>query len=357
MDESKLEVWLGSVLPKHELLSLSVVTIVENLLKAEGIDFLAVTSRVKNIVSSVEKVKRKGYKDPESQLTDLSGVRIIVFFESDIIDVSKLIRNAFAVDEKNSSNKDSSLSVNQIGYRSVHFVCELGRDRYKLPEYKGMKGLKFEFQVRTVLQHAWAELAHDRNYKFSGTLPKDAERKLFLYAGMLELADRGFDELSREIDGYVKEVQGKVEAKNLDIEVDSITLREFVEGWAEAAGFNLKSLTKKDNLSVLIFELQQFGVVNIAQLAKIIPPDYASRAKAVDYGTTIYGVVRDWMLIYDWRRFHSDVSIEWVMTDHDMILPYLSSEDSSEFVEAFPVYEGFNDSDFDDSYFDDESVQ
>lgn len=81
-----------------------------------------------------------------------------------------MITGSFNIDEKNSLDKKILLASDQIGYRSVHFVCDLGAQRSGLPEFKDLGGLKFEIQVRTLLQHAWAELAHDRNYKFSGTL-------------------------------------------------------------------------------------------------------------------------------------------------------------------------------------------
>lgn len=35
------------------------------------------------------------------------------------------------------------------------------------------EGLYCEVQIRSLLQHAWAEIEHDRNYKFSGILPKE----------------------------------------------------------------------------------------------------------------------------------------------------------------------------------------
>lgn len=46
------------------------------------------------------------------------------------------------------------MSVDQTGYRSVHFVCDIGSARAALPEFNGLSGLKFEIQIRTVLQHA-----------------------------------------------------------------------------------------------------------------------------------------------------------------------------------------------------------
>jgi hypothetical protein len=49
-------------------------------------------------------------------------------------------------------------------------------------------------QVRTVLQHAWAEFEHDIRYK--GSIPEehaaDLDRRFTLAAGLLELADREF---------------------------------------------------------------------------------------------------------------------------------------------------------------------
>nr|MZG82510.1 GTP pyrophosphokinase [Photobacterium lucens] len=173
---------------------------------ANNIDYLTVTGRTKDKKSALEKINRKSYKNPKSQMTDLSGIRIILYFESDINKVSELISDSFDIDFDNSLDKSKVLSKDQIGYRSVHYVCTLGQGRSNLPEYLELGELKFEVQVRTILQHAWAELAHDSSYKFSGTLPPEIERKLYLYAGMLEIADKGFDEISAQIDSYKKSV-------------------------------------------------------------------------------------------------------------------------------------------------------
>ncbi|PIB57815.1 GTP pyrophosphokinase [Pseudomonas sp. 2995-1] len=329
--------WLTEALPKHELLARSVSSIVENLLKSNGVDYLAVTGRVKNYESVVKKIKRKGYKDPVRQLTDLTGIRIIVFFESQVSRVAELIGEAFNVDLENSSNKDASLLVNQMGYRSSHFVCDLGPVRKDLPEYEGLDGLKFEFQVRTVLQHAWAELAHDRNYKFSGKLPPAAERKLFLYAGMLELADRGFDELSSEIDSYIRDVQREVVAGDLEMEINSINLGEFIDEWARVNKFPLEHLDLKDGLGDLIEELRMFGVSTLTDLNEIIPVDYASRSNEKGITTTIYGLVRDWMLISDWQHYRSNVPLRWALSPYDDLLvqTYLPEDEHGAFEDAF----------------------
>ncbi|WP_431078439.1 GTP pyrophosphokinase [Pseudomonas siliginis] len=331
-----LSSWLAETLPKYQALTSLVSSIMASLMQGDKIDYLAISSRVKDTESALEKVRRKNYTSPAEQLTDLGGIRIIVFFESDLVRVSNLIERSFTIDVKNSSDKERQMSVDQTGYRSVHFVCDMGEARFVLPEYKNLKGLKFEFQVRTVLQHAWAELAHDRNYKFAGKLPEDAERKLYLYAGMLELADKGLDELSREMDAHIAQVQEDIKSGSLESPIDSVALVRFVDEWAARHSVQLKSLKPKSGYEDLINELNSFGVHTLAQLMAIVPVDYHEH---ISVDRTIYGVVRDWMLISDWRGFAERVSYDWVYEDNgdDPLWAYLSEEERLAFQQVYNV--------------------
>lgn len=316
--ENKLSAWLDKALKDHSRLTDSVVTIAENLLKSNGIEFLTVSGRTKDKKSALEKIDRKGYKNPAVQITDLTGVRIILYFESDVEKVSTLISNAFEVDTDNSLDKSKVLSKDQIGYRSVHFVCTLGKTRAKLPEYSTLTGLKFEVQARTVLQHAWAELAHDSNYKFSGTLPPEIERKIYLYAGMLEIADKGFDELSNQIDRYKENIEEKSKSGDYSTSIDSISLTKFFNSWAEENEIDVHNSPK--NIDKLIVELNSFGIHTLDELIKIIPPKYAETYNELNYKSNILGIVRDWMLISDWERFVNEVEFSWVVDDESMVM-------------------------------------
>lgn len=332
----EVSVWLSDVLPKYQALTSLVSSIMANLMHESKVEYLAISSRVKEYTSVLEKIERKNYTSPQEQLTDLGGVRIIVFFESDLARVTDLIERSFSVDKKNSSDKKQQMSVDQTGYRSLHFVCDMGAARSLLPEYRNLKGLKFEFQVRTVLQHAWAELAHDRNYKFAGKLPEDAERKLYLYAGMLELADKGLDELSREMDAYIEKVHEDIKSGDLEAMIDSVRLIQFVEEWAAKSGVELVPVKSKAGYADLIEELNSFGVHYLSQLESIVPEDYHMHALE---DSTIYGVVRDWMLIKDWRKFHEQVKCSWVYEDSDdePLWKYLSEAERAEFCAVFEV--------------------
>jgi putative GTP pyrophosphokinase len=331
MDQKNYEEWLDTTIPKQNRLTTAVTSIVKNLLEANEIDFLTVTGRTKTKASALEKIQRKGYRNPATQMTDLSGIRIVVFLESDVNDVLSMIHKAFRVDEKNSLNKDDVMPADQIGYRSVHVVCDLGDGRCALPEFAGLDGLKFEFQLRTVMQHAWAELAHDRNYKFSGKLPRAIERKMYLYAGMLEVADKGFDELAKEIDNYIKLVRTKSDEGDLSSDINSLSLRAFIASWAKKNDLQVDTLDdRKDDLSDLISELSKFGIRTLADLNVIMTKEYIKICKVYIDEPTIFGVVRDCMLIKDWRRFAREVQYDWVLPPEDMAI-FEAALDADEF--------------------------
>lgn len=329
--------WLESILPTHERLTRAVVTILQGVLKVNNIDYLSVTGRTKDLQSATEKIRRKGYANPQDQMTDLSGIRVVLFSETDVRQTSELITHTFEVDSANSLNQDDRLHANETGYRSVHFVCDIGSHRGALPEFVGLSGLRFEIQVRTVLQHAWAELSHDRNYKFSGKLPKELERRMYLYAGLLEIADKGFDDLSREIDEYSASLEARTAKESESIELNSISLRLFVLGWAQNNSIAVSDSPGPNNYLDLLDELQAFRIYTVHDLQAIIPKDFTSIAKKQNYSSSIHGLLRDWMLIHDWRRYDRDVRRDWVLIAEEatMFESYFSESEYSAILARF----------------------
>ncbi|RKE84667.1 GTP pyrophosphokinase [Rhizobium sp. AG855] len=308
---------IDDLLPKYRLLTASIESIIKNLIEQNNIDYLSISGRTKNKEGILEKIKRKNYKNPKTQITDISGVRVILFVESDIKLVSDIIEGSFVVDRLNSSNKDENLSLNQVGYRSVHFVCDLGEQRSTLPEFQGLENLKFEIQIRTVLQHAWAEMAHDRSYKFRGQLPSNIQRRLYLHAGLLEIADKGFSELATEIDDYTRSVNQSYEAGNLDIEINSISLTEFIQNWAEKNNYPLEDASENVNAQVseLVVELAGFGIKTISQLSDLIPSRFVQKAKELNFRTNIFGLVRNFMIIEDVEKIMNQKNVKWTFYD------------------------------------------
>lgn len=156
--------------------------------------------RVKAKVSA----DRKILAAPESyssytELHDLLGMRVITLFEDDLDAAEKAIRDVLDVDDARSMDKAESFKPDQFGYRSRHFVGSLAKERASLPENGRFRGRLIEIQLRTILQHTWAEIEHDLGYKPHRPISKTHRRRFSQLAAIMELADETFARLRREI--------------------------------------------------------------------------------------------------------------------------------------------------------------
>ena len=295
--------WYGGKRPLYEGLCTVVQNTIENLLRNARIDYLSVTSRAKTSQSVLGKIRRKTYKNPEQEITDLAAIRVITYIESDVTKVSAVIDSAFNVHPTESLDKSEELGTDRFGYRSVHFVCDLGPDRTKLPEFSPYGGLVFEIQVRTVLQHAWAEIEHDRNYKFAGVLPTHLQRRLNLLSGMLELVDREFVTLANEVDRYAQDVSEKTGAGNLDIEVNSTSLLQYLPTktqWFNDKGVQIRS---SEIAEVVINELRRFGIKTLYDLEKILSQELFKSLAKYGQSANYIAFLRDAMMYADIDRY------------------------------------------------------
>jgi ppGpp synthetase/RelA/SpoT-type nucleotidyltranferase len=164
-----------------------------------------VQSRPKSLSSFAEKAIRKAFKyqAPVTQLTDLCGARIITSTVEEARRIGEFIRAHFIVDEANSLDVRTRLRPSEFGYLSFHYVVQTkGREilGVEIPDEIG--GRKAEIQVRTLLQHAWASITHDRLYKGSFQPPSHLHRDLARVAAFLEKADDEFDGVVRKIEAY-----------------------------------------------------------------------------------------------------------------------------------------------------------
>ena len=182
---------LRELISKHKLFTPIISELIKSLLISEEIKFHVVECRTKEIHSLEQKISRKKIQTLKS-ITDLSGIRIILYYQDDVDKVNSLLRKNFKIDESNSIDKAEILETNEFGYLSVHYIVQLDSKRNKLPEWKSYSKLKAEVQVRTVLQHSWASISHELSYKRKIEIPKGLSRKLFRLAGLFELADEQF---------------------------------------------------------------------------------------------------------------------------------------------------------------------
>jgi len=285
----------------YKKLAEKVENIISEILLEKEIEFHQVTYRCKTIDSFSKKIEKQKYNSSED-ITDIAGIRIICYVEDTIPQICEIIENNFEIDKDNSLDKGQQLGLDKVGYKSVHYVAKLPASRINLTEYKKFKDLKFEIQIRTILQHSWAEIEHDRNYKFGGELPPKIQRRFKLLAGLLELADNEFNNISQEIDKYSEEVKQKTDSGDLEIPINSTSLQQFMTQYIESISnlFEIKDITKS---SQIILELKNYGIETLKQLNDIIPADLKEKYKKINIQQTPLGTLRDIMIINDYKKY------------------------------------------------------
>lgn len=197
------------------------------MVKESGILVSSIEHRVKKEKSLEGKLFRKGdgYQKLDD-LTDLLGARIICYFNDDVDRLGELMEQTFVIDWENSCDKRALIQADSFGYLSLHYICSL-------PENAGYPseicGKRFEIQIRTILQHAWAAIEHDLGYKSEFGVPREVVREFARLAGLLELADDEFVRTRDHINGYIDETRNKIINDNADdVFIDMISLREYM---------------------------------------------------------------------------------------------------------------------------------
>lgn len=181
-----------SIASRLQGFKLYVDSLIQTLLEIENIQFHSVTSRIKSKASVRQKLQRPDKRRELNDLTDMFGVRIITYFQDEVDLVARLIEREFIVDTENSVDKRSLLDSDRFGYLSLHYILQLNPERSTLPENRAYKDIRFELQIRSILQHAWAEIEHDTGYKSASGAPHAVRRRFSRLAGLLELADDEF---------------------------------------------------------------------------------------------------------------------------------------------------------------------
>jgi len=150
----------------------------------------SVTLRLKTRASLAGKLARpdRSYAGL-ADVTDLVGLRVITFFEDTVDRVGQLVEGRLPVDFTQSVDKRSRRDAGAFGHRSLHYVCRLADSP-----------VRCEIQVRTVLEHTWAEIEHNRGYKSRDALPAAGQQRLSRLARLLELADQEFVAIRQELE-------------------------------------------------------------------------------------------------------------------------------------------------------------
>lgn len=203
---------------------IKVEALLKELLIQNGIYPHKIESRIKDPIKLDEKIIRKNNKYSNlEEITDLVGLRVITFFEDEVDKVAQIIKSEFKIDLINSIDK-RQLETDRFGYKSLHYVVSLTDLRKNLTEYKRFKSIKIEIQIRSVLQHAWAEIEHDIGYKGDLTIPDSLKRNFYRVAALLETADIEFVKIRYDQKKYESTIGEAIKKKPEDVEINLTSL-------------------------------------------------------------------------------------------------------------------------------------
>jgi ppGpp synthetase/RelA/SpoT-type nucleotidyltranferase len=243
--------------------------LITTLLDDAGINYLSITGRAKSVASFAAKAVREVdgrpvYDEPLTQITDQIGVRVITYLRDDVDAVAILLGDQWTVLDDRDMGQETAAD-GRWGYASRHLVLDAQAPADLGTPDEELLGHVVSVQVRTVLQHAWAEFEHDVRYK--GTVPiqqaADLNRRFALAAGLLELADREFTEIRDRVQATMTADQ--IDSDNPTSRISTAALTAFLAGRYVTVGWS-----RTDHYTWIAGLLADLGIRSLADLDALL---------------------------------------------------------------------------------------
>lgn len=127
--------------------------------------FYKIFTRIKGSKSVKDKLENRAKKGvPNYKMQDLIGIRIVLYFKSDIELCEKLIKQHFTVldisKDEELTDKFCPQRINYVCLLPENVVLEFDSAIWTYPIDKS-----FEIQIRTIFSEGWHEIEHDFRYK------------------------------------------------------------------------------------------------------------------------------------------------------------------------------------------------
>jgi ppGpp synthetase/RelA/SpoT-type nucleotidyltranferase len=276
----------------YEDFARSVASILERCLEEKHIKSQSISYRAKDPDEFERKAARPvpgsitaKYSDPLTQITDKAGVRVITYFLHNVDEIDEFIPDEFEVIERTLKASDEP---DRFGYRSLHFLVKYLNSRTQLTEYRRFNGLMAEIQVRTVLQHAWAEIEHDIRYKSPSLLPDAVSRRFGSLAGLIEIADREFQAIEDENRAIREDARRNLREGRLDvIEITPDSLQAYLDMKYGADG-RMREWSYEWEAKFL----RRLGFTNLAQVDECIRGSDDDLISRIIYGSRLGQLAR-----------------------------------------------------------------
>lgn len=273
----------------------------------QGIDLATflkvhVTPRVKLENSLIDKAFYRGkkYANPYDEIEDKVGIRFVVLLIEDIEKVSRSIEcnKDWNFERCKHFEHDKENDPLLFTYQSVHYVVR-SMKKLNISGVEVPKDIPCEIQIRTLLQHAHAELTHDAIYKSKRAVQPRVQRTVAKSMALIETTDDFFSEVTSLLN------EGPLKDFNIFETIDS--LYENFTGLKPSN--NKSSLTVWDAYEDLVdgkligsIQRQLLNLSDYSTLKDTIVLEYPGNAF---YQQSIVLFVY-WMLLYRKRRLIRD---------------------------------------------------
>lgn len=180
-------------LASYEVITRQFQSMLTLLLQNQSLHIQSISGRTKDQTSLANKIEKNHHKYHFlDDITDLCGIRIITSYGDEVDKIAAFICQHFSIDKKNSVDKRKKLAPGEFGYASLHLIVNLPVNAKGICQGAYGKICKVEVQIRSILQHAWAEIEHDLEYKNPAGTSDEIRRRFCRAAALLEAADCEF---------------------------------------------------------------------------------------------------------------------------------------------------------------------
>lgn len=185
--------------------------------------------RVKDCKRLEEKVRERGTSvDSWSELHamgDLAGVRAVFRYRDEVERAAEVLRPEFQIHADQAYGYRDHLDSRQFGYSTWQLTVSLDPKRASATELREHCDKRGEIQLRTLLQHVWADHSHTFHYRTPGIRPVEIERRLARLAALVEVADHELIGLRGDIQRLRTEYRKLVRRGNfgkIELNLDSL---------------------------------------------------------------------------------------------------------------------------------------
>lgn len=194
--------------PLLELWARESVKLISEMVEAEigserfkGFFKIAPSFRLKTEKSALSKFDRWDSLDSAREMHDLVGARFVVLLRTDLQVIEDVIKgfSGWSTAGVRHFEDDVDDDPEVFDYQSIHLLIKGSRGT-TINEHVLSDDVTCEIQVRTMMQHAYAELCHDKMYKNFRNIPPSAKRLVARSMALMETTDSIFCETAKQLE-------------------------------------------------------------------------------------------------------------------------------------------------------------